>query len=56
MKSHFGGGVWPVVQRELRAAARRPFGPWLRMGGAIGGIIALFSGLISEQDSAKFSR
>jgi ABC-type Na+ efflux pump permease subunit len=34
-----GGGVWPVVQRELRAAARWPFGRWLRVGGALGGVI-----------------
>src|ERR1700722_4970220 len=38
MKSRFGGGVWPVVQRELRAAARWPLGRWLRVGGALGGI------------------
>jgi ABC-type transport system involved in multi-copper enzyme maturation permease subunit len=38
----FGGGVWPVVQRELRAAARRPLGPWLRVGGALGGIAAFW--------------
>jgi ABC-type Na+ efflux pump permease subunit len=39
----FGGGVWPVVQRELRAAARWPLGSWLRMGGALGGVIVLCS-------------
>jgi ABC-type Na+ efflux pump permease subunit len=36
----FGSGVWPVVHRELRAAARWRFGPWLRMGGALGGLMA----------------
>jgi ABC-type Na+ efflux pump permease subunit len=39
----FGGGVWPVVQRELRAAARWPLGSWLRMGGALGGVIVFCS-------------
>ncbi|HEY3860697.1 MAG TPA: ABC transporter permease subunit [Verrucomicrobiae bacterium] len=34
----FGGGVWPVVQRELRATARWPLGPWLRAGGALCGV------------------
>jgi ABC-type Na+ efflux pump permease subunit len=38
----FGGGVWPVVQRELRAAARWPLGRWLRVGGALGGIVAFW--------------
>jgi ABC-type Na+ efflux pump permease subunit len=38
----FGAGVWPVVQRELRAAARWPLGRWLRVGGALGGIVALW--------------
>ena len=33
-----GGGVWPVVQRELRATARRPLNQWLRVGGAAGGV------------------
>src|SRR5580658_2190070 len=40
MKIHFGAGLWPVVQRELREAARWTWGPWLRMGGALGGVIA----------------
>jgi len=31
-------GVWPVVQRELREEARRPFNHWLRIGGASGGM------------------
>jgi ABC-type Na+ efflux pump permease subunit len=39
MKFQFGSGSWPVVQRELRAAARRPLGHWLRVGGAFGGVI-----------------
>jgi len=42
MKSQFGGGVWPVVQRELRAAARWPLGRWLRVGGALVGIAAFW--------------
>jgi len=39
----FGGGTWPVVQRELRAAARWPLGRWLRVGGALGGVMVLWS-------------
>ena len=39
----FGVGVWPVVQRELRATARWPLGRWLRVGGALGGVIVLCS-------------
>jgi ABC-type Na+ efflux pump permease subunit len=34
----FGGGIWPVVQRELRAATRWRWGPWLRMNGALMGV------------------
>ena len=30
-----GGGIWPVVHRELRAGARRPFNHWLRAAGAL---------------------
>ncbi|HEV7927743.1 MAG TPA: ABC transporter permease subunit [Verrucomicrobiae bacterium] len=37
-----GAGTWPVVHRELRAAARWPFGRWLRVGGALGGIGAFW--------------
>ncbi len=33
-----GGGIWPVVDRELRAGARRPFNHWLRVAGALGGV------------------
>jgi ABC-type transport system involved in multi-copper enzyme maturation permease subunit len=33
-----GGGIWPVVHRELRAGARRPFNHWLRAAGALGGV------------------
>jgi ABC-type transport system involved in multi-copper enzyme maturation permease subunit len=39
----FGGGVWPVVQRELRATARWRWGHWLRLGGALGGVIVFCS-------------
>jgi ABC-type transport system involved in multi-copper enzyme maturation permease subunit len=38
----FTGGVWPVVQRELRQGARRPFNFWLRVGGAAGGTVLLY--------------
>jgi ABC-type Na+ efflux pump permease subunit len=42
-----GGGVWPVVQREMRAAARWRWGPWLRMGGALGGVLVIWSVFLS---------
>ena len=34
-----GEGIWPVVHRELRAGARRPLNHWMRVGGALGGVI-----------------
>jgi len=37
----FSGGLWPVVQRELRETARRPINHWLRLGGALGGVVML---------------
>jgi ABC-type transport system involved in multi-copper enzyme maturation permease subunit len=39
MKSQVGGGLWPVVQRELRETARRPLNHWLRLGGAAVGVL-----------------
>jgi ABC-type Na+ efflux pump permease subunit len=39
----FGGRVWPVVQRELRATARWRGSRWLRVGGALGGVIVFCS-------------
>ncbi|MGA2750374.1 MAG: ABC transporter permease [Verrucomicrobiota bacterium] len=39
----FGGGIWPVVQRELRDGARRPFNHWLRVGGGIGAVIVFWA-------------
>jgi ABC-type transport system involved in multi-copper enzyme maturation permease subunit len=38
----FGSGVWPVVQRELRAAARWPLGPWLRVGSGLAAMAAFW--------------
>ncbi len=38
----FVSGVWPVVQRELRAAARWPLGHWLRVAGALGGVVVFW--------------
>jgi ABC-type Na+ efflux pump permease subunit len=35
----FGGGLWPVVQRELRESARRPINSWLRLAGAGAGVV-----------------
>ncbi len=35
----FTSGAWPVVQRELRSAARWRFGPWLRTGAALGALL-----------------
>ena len=33
----------PVVQRELREGARRPFNYWLRVGGGLAGILSIYS-------------
>ncbi len=33
----------PVVQRELREGARRPFNYWLRVGGATAGVLLIYS-------------
>jgi ABC-type Na+ efflux pump permease subunit len=38
-KSHFIGGIWPVVQRELREGARRPLNYWLRVGAGAAGVL-----------------
>ena len=38
----FGGGVWPVVQRELREAARRRWGHRMRLAAAIGGVLCFY--------------
>jgi len=35
------GGLWPVVQRELREGARRPFNYWLRVGAAAAGLLVV---------------
>jgi ABC-type transport system involved in multi-copper enzyme maturation permease subunit len=35
----------PVVQRELREGARRPFNYWLRVGGGAAGVLLLFNTL-----------
>ena len=40
-KNDFLGGIWPVVQRELREGARRPFNYWLRVGAASAGLLAV---------------
>lgn len=37
----FRGGIWPVLQRELRAGARRPFLYWLRTGAGLGAVASL---------------
>jgi ABC-type Na+ efflux pump permease subunit len=36
------GGIWPIVQRELRGGARRPFNYWLRVGAASAGLLMVF--------------
>ena len=36
-----GVDFWPVVQRELREGARRPFNYWLRVAGAAAGVFLL---------------
>jgi ABC-type transport system involved in multi-copper enzyme maturation permease subunit len=38
-------GVWPVVRRELREGARRPFNHWLRILSALAGMALLYVNL-----------
>ncbi|MGD1083217.1 MAG: ABC transporter permease subunit [Verrucomicrobiota bacterium] len=38
-----GTDFLPVVQRELREGARRPFNYWLRVGGATAGVLLLYA-------------
>ena len=48
----FDGGVWPVVQREMRETARRPLNYWLRvLGASVGVVIFWVVGLAREPDS-----
>ncbi len=35
-------GLWPVVQRELRASSRQPLNHWLRLTGVALGVNALY--------------
>ena len=51
----FGGGVWPVVQRELREAARGRWSYRLRLGAAIGGLLCFFSLFTSWDESQSQS-
>jgi ABC-type transport system involved in multi-copper enzyme maturation permease subunit len=51
MNSHIGGEAWPVVQRELREAARWRWGGWLRLAGALGGVFVFWS--VSSNDLAS---
>lgn len=50
LKNRFIGGVWPVVQRELREGARRPFNYWLRVGAASAGPAMLAYTIIQVQN------
>jgi len=53
-KNHFIGGIWPVVQRELREGARRPVNHRLRFLSAVVGtlllwfVVGLYFGPIEE--------
>ena len=38
-----GTDFLPVIQRELREGARRPFNYWLRVAGASAGVLLLYS-------------
>jgi ABC-type Na+ efflux pump permease subunit len=56
MKFQVRAGMWPVVQRELREAARRPLNHWLRFGAALVGVglvCAVPSGL-PESETGTF--
>jgi ABC-type Na+ efflux pump permease subunit len=46
------GGVRPVVQRELRVTARRPFNYWLRVGSAAAGMILLHAVVTAGNEPA----
>jgi len=48
----FGGGAWPVVQRELRVASRRRWSYWLRVASALGGFLVFWS--VAETAPMKF--
>jgi ABC-type Na+ efflux pump permease subunit len=48
----FGGGAWPVVQRELRAAARRRWSYWLRVASALGGLVVFWA--VAETAPMRF--
>ncbi len=37
-----GGGIWPVVHRELRDGARRPLNHWLCVAGAFIGVVGFY--------------
>jgi ABC-type transport system involved in multi-copper enzyme maturation permease subunit len=48
--NHFLGGLWPVVQRELREGARRPINHRLRFLSALVGTLLLWK-LIASSDA-----
>jgi ABC-type Na+ efflux pump permease subunit len=53
-KNHFIGGIRPVVQRELREGARRPFNYWLRVGaGAAGLLLVVYVTQIQARNVAE---
>jgi ABC-type transport system involved in multi-copper enzyme maturation permease subunit len=39
----FTGGIWSIVQRELRVTARRPLTHWLRVVGGVAGVFVFCS-------------
>jgi len=55
MNSQFGTGLWPVVQRELREAARGRWGYRLRTGAAVGGVLCFYSLFTSWDESQSQS-
>ncbi|MGA2556074.1 MAG: ABC transporter permease [Verrucomicrobiota bacterium] len=52
-KNGFLGGIWPVVQRELREGARRPFNYWLRVGAAAAGLVMVVYIVTENRDETE---
>jgi ABC-type transport system involved in multi-copper enzyme maturation permease subunit len=49
-KNGFIGGIWPVVQRELREGARHPFNYWLRVEAAGAGLLMVVYVIMENRD------
>lgn len=52
-QSNFPSGLWPVLQRELRVTARRPFNYWLRVLSALSGTLVIWANLAGSNMRAS---